>query len=98
MTKPDEASSFEQECADLNGEAVMMARKMFKELCGVTTAFFDDSARVVAVLASRAIIAGLHDDIKNPITKRLMEVAAERHRSEHEGNLGRSIPKPPVTP
>lgn len=81
----------EQDVADLNGEAIMIARQYFSEACGLTTSFFDDSARVISVLASRAILAGLHQDIKNPITRNLMEMAAEKLRETHEKELGFAI-------
>lgn len=37
---------------DLNGEAIMLARKMLKEELGIQTAFFDDSVRNAIILVN----------------------------------------------
>lgn len=79
------------EADNLSGEAISIARDYIKRAIGIEVAFFDDLAKLTAILASRAVLAGLHSDADSA-TRERMDAAAETLREVHERELGFPIP------
>lgn len=76
-------------CAAYDG--VSEIRMATRSVTGGNSAFVDDDLLLLTCLAQRAILAGLHESIKDASIKNKMSELAEAQREKHEKDLGSQI-------
>jgi hypothetical protein len=86
-----ETDAIGEMAAELNSEALGIIRQTANEMLGGNCTFVDDDMKLACHLAQRAVLAGLHGDIKSEGLRQNLERAAEAHRARHEEALGRPI-------
>jgi hypothetical protein len=83
---------------DLGFDVAHMVREAVRDISGDSTTFIDDNIRFLATLAIRAVLAGLHRDMRAPGMYEATTEASERHRAAVEGAFGWRIHECPVEP